>query len=147
MKKIIYPVVIVFGLILLSAIPNHNTQENSIQGVWELVDRYTYDGNHITDTIENTNGYRQIKMYSRDKVMWTRFVPLDSVEWFGYGAYYTKDSSLVETLEYGSNSMMKIIDTMRKFKFKLVINQNTYSQITMDNDGNPMFSENYKRME
>lgn len=147
MKKIIYPIVIVFGLILLSAIPINNTYESSIQGVWELVDRYTYDGNQITDTIKNTNGYRQIKMYSNDKVMWTRFVPLDSVEWFGYGSYYTKDSSLVETLEYGSNSMMKIIDTMRKFKFKLMIDHNTYSQITLDNDGNPMFSENYRRLE
>jgi len=147
MKKIIYPIVIVFGLILLSAIPINNTHESSIQGVWELVDRYTYDGNQITDTIKNTNGYRQIKMYSNDKVMWTRFVPLDSVEWFGYGSYYTKDSSLVETLEYGSNSMMKIIDTMRKFKFKLMIDHNTYSQITLDNDGNPMFSENYRRLE
>jgi|SRR5690606_13214439 len=146
MKKIIYPVVIVFGLILLSAIPNNNSQKSSIQGVWELVDRYTYDGNHVIDTIENTNGYRQIKMYSSDKVMWTRFVPLDSVEWFGFGSYHTEDSALVETLEYGSNSMMKIIDTMRKFQFKLVIDKNTYSQITLDNDGNPMFSENYKRM-
>lgn len=147
MRKIIYPIAIVFGLILLSAIPSHNIQKSSIQGVWELVDRYTYDGNHVTDTIHNTNGYRQIKMYGRDKVMWTRFVPVDSVEWFGYGSYNTKDSSLVETLEYGSNSMMKIIDTMRHFRFKLVIDNNTYSQITLDNEGNPMFSENYKRLE
>ena len=147
MRKIIYPVVIVFGLILLSAIPNNKKSESTIQGVWELVDRYSYDGHQVTDTIENTNGYRQIKMYSQDKVMWTRFVPLDSVEWFGYGSYYTKDSFLVETLEYGSSSMMKIIDTMRKFKFKLVIDQNSYSQITLDNEGNPMFSENYRRLE
>lgn len=147
MRKITYPVVIVFGLILLSAIPSHNIQKSSIQGVWELVDRYTYDGSHVTDTIKNTNGYRQIKMYGSDKVMWTRFVPVDSIEWFGYGSYYTTDSALVETLEYGSNSMMKIIDTMRKFKFKLVIDSNSYSQITLDDQGNPMFSENYKRLE
>ena len=147
MRKITYPVVIVFGLILLSAIPSRNIQKNSIQGVWELVDRYTYDDNHVTDTIKNINGYRQIKMYGSDKVMWTRFVPVDSIEWFGYGSYYTTDSALVETLEYGSNSMMKIIDTMRKFKFKLVIDNNSYSQITLDDQGNPMFSENYKRLE
>ena len=147
MKRIIYPIFIVFGLILLSAIPNNKKSESTIQGVWELVDRYSYDGHQVIDTIENTNGYRQIKMYSQDKVMWTRFVPLDSVEWFGYGSYYTKDSFLIETLEYGSSSMMKIIDTMRKFKFKLVIDQNSYSQITLDNEGNPMFSENYRRLE
>src|SRR5690606_31251551 len=104
MKKIIYPVVIVFGLILLSAIPNNNSQKSSIQGVWELVDRYTYDGNHVIDTIENTNGYRQIKMYSSDKVMWTRFVPLDSVEWFGFGSYHTEDSALVDRKSTRLNS-------------------------------------------
>lgn len=147
MRKILYPIAIVFGLILLSAIPNQNNQKSSIQGVWELVDRYTYDGIQVIDTIHNTNGYRQIKMYGNDKVMWTRFVPVDSVEWFGYGSYFTTDSTLVETLEYGSNSMMKIIDTMRRFKFKLVIDDHTYSQITLDNEGNPMFSENYKRLE
>lgn len=147
MKKIIYPIVIMFGLILLSAIPNRAFQKSSIQGVWELVDRYTYNNNEVIDTLENTNGYRQIKMYSSDKVMWTRFVPVDSVEWFGYGSYNTTDQTLIETLEYGSNSMMKIIDTMRRFTFKLVIDDNTYSQITLDDEGNPIFSENYKRLE
>ncbi len=147
MKKIIYPIVIMFGLILLSAIPNRTFQKSSIQGVWELVDRYTYNNNEVIDTLENTNGYRQIKMYSSDKVMWTRFVPVDSVEWFGYGSYNTTDQTLIETLEYGSNSMMKIIDTMRRFTFKLVIDDNTYSQITLDDEGNPIFSENYKRLE
>lgn len=147
MNKIIYPIVIVFGFILLSAIPSKTTQKSSIQGVWELVDRYTYNNNKVIDTLESTNGYRQIKMYSSDKVMWTRFVPVDSVEWFGYGSYNTSDQSLVETLEYGSNSMMKIIDTMRRFTFKLVIDENSFSQITLDDEGNSIFSENYKRLE
>lgn len=147
MKTILYPLVFLLALTLLSGSSKEKVQKNSLQGVWELVSRYSYDNNTVIDTVENTNGYRQIKMYNNDKVMWTRFVPKDSVEWFGYGSYYITDSSLVERLEYGSESMMKIIDTMRVFSFKLEIDKDTFSQITVDNDGNFLFSENYKRIE
>ncbi|MCX2679187.1 hypothetical protein OOZ15_04470 [Galbibacter sp. EGI 63066] len=147
MKAIFYPLVVVFALVFLSGSPREYSYDKSLEGTWELINRYTYDENTVTDTIHNTNGYRQIKMYSKNKVMWTRFVPKDSVEWFGYGSYYTTKNSLVETLEYGSASMMKIIDTMRVFSFKLVIEKDYFSQITVDDEGNSIFSENYKRIE
>src|SRR5690606_14117850 len=73
----------------------------SIEGTWELVSFNNYDGKKIT-TVPTTDGYRQIKMYYNGKVMWTRYVPKDSVEWFGYGSYSTTDSTLTERLEYMS---------------------------------------------
>ncbi|MCM5663108.1 hypothetical protein [Galbibacter mesophilus] len=145
MKTLFYPLVFFSALILLSGSPK-DLSDNSLEGVWELVNRYTYDDNKVTDTLQNTDGYRQIKMYQNNKVMWTRFVPKDSVEWFGYGSYSTTKDKLVERLEYGSASMMRIIDTMRVFSFKLEKSNNYFSQITVDSDGNALFSENYKRI-
>ena len=86
-------------------------------------------------------------MYTKDRVMWTRYVPKDSVEWFGYGSYVASEDQLIETLEYGSESMMNVIDTLRMFTFELQISENEYSQITTDEDGNRIFSENYQRIE
>ncbi|XLS27804.1 hypothetical protein ACJD0Z_11420 [Flavobacteriaceae bacterium M23B6Z8] len=126
---------------------NTLNKHHEIEGTWELVSQYSYDGVDVIDTIENTEGYRQIKMFYKGKVMWTRYVPKDSVEWFGYGSYTTTDSTLTETLEYGSESMMKIVDTMRVFNFELKIEDNSYSQITLDGDGNRLISENYKRID
>ena len=118
-----------------------------IRGTWELRDFYHYDENEVVDTVATTDGYRQIKMYTKDRVMWTRYVPKDSVEWFGYGSYVASDDQLIETLEYGSESMMNVIDTLRIFTFELQISDNEYSQITVDEEGNRIFSENYKRIE
>ncbi len=118
-----------------------------IRGTWELRDFYHYDENEVVDTVATTDGYRQIKMYTKDRVMWTRYVPKDSVEWFGYGSYVASDDQLIETLEYGSESMMNVIDTLRIFTFELQISENEYSQITVDEEGNRIFSENYKRIE
>ena len=118
-----------------------------IRGTWELRDFYHYDDNQIIDPVATTDGYRQIKMYTKDRVMWTRYVPKDSVEWFGYGSYVASDDQLIETLEYGSESMMNVIDTLRIFTFELQISENEYSQITVDEEGNRIFSENYKRIE
>lgn len=146
--KIVF-ITLLSGLLFSSLKPEvmESQAQHSIEGTWELIHQYTYDGTSITDTILPSDGYRQIKMFYDGKVMWTRFVPKDSVEWFGYGNYSATDSSLVETLEYGSASMMKIIDTMRIFSFKLEIGPDHYSQITRDNQGNPIFSENYKRIQ
>ena len=118
-----------------------------LRGTWELRDFYHYDDNQIIDTVDTTDGYRQIKMYTKDRVMWTRYVPKDSVEWFGYGSYVASEDQLIETLEYGSESMMNVIDTLRMFTFELQISENEYSQITTDEDGNRIFSENYQRIE
>lgn len=121
--------------------------ETSIQGTWELKDFYYYDDNKIIDTVGATDGYRQIKMYTNDRVMWTRYVPKDSVEWFGYGKYSVSKDQLIETLEYGSESMMEVIDTLRIFTFELEYTDNSYSQISTDAEGNRIFSENYIRIE
>lgn len=120
--------------------------KSSIEGTWELVSHYNYDNNQIIDTVHATDGYRQIKMYYNGKVMWTRYVPTDSIEWFGYGSYKTTDSSLTETLEYMSASMRKITDTLSVFHFELVLDAENYSQISLDADGNRTFSENYVRL-
>lgn len=140
-------------ILLISTVYSTNQteikQDNDvlIRGTWELRDFYHYDENEVVDTVATTDGYRQIKMYTKDRVMWTRYVPKDSIEWFGYGSYVASDDQLIETLEYGSESMMNVIDTLRIFTFELQISENEYSQITVDEEGNRIFSENYKRIE
>ena len=122
--------------------------EHTLEGTWELVNRFNYEENNILDTIPDPEGYRQIKMYSKGKVMWTRFVPQNTIEWFGYGSYKISDdhTKLTETLEYGSASMMMVLDTMRIFSFELQLDKDYYKQITLDSEGNRVFSENYKRI-
>ena len=141
-----------FALLMLTGIGpvkriDSKEAKDLIKGTWELKDFYYYDNNEISDTLPTTDGYRQIKMYTDDRVMWTRYVPKNSVEWFGYGSYTVKDGKLIETLEYGSESMMKIIDTLRVFTFELQISEDAYSQISIDAEGNRISSENYKRIE
>ncbi len=119
----------------------------SLEGIWELTNYYTYEDNEVIDSFSNNADYRQIKMYQHGKVMWSRKVPIDSIEWYGYGSYQITDTSLTETIEYGSASMLKIIDTMRVFTFELELEKNKYRQINIDIDGNRMFSENYVRIE
>jgi hypothetical protein len=119
----------------------------SIEGTWELMSFYNYDeeGN-ISDTVPTTEGYRQIKMYYNGKVMWTRYVPADSVEWFGYGSYEITDSTLTERLEYMSASMTKIANELKEWNMELKLQDDTFSQIFTDAEGNRTFSENYKRL-
>ena len=70
-------------------------------------------------------------------------IPLNGLD----TAVMSSDDQLIETLEYGSESMMNVIDTLRIFTFELQISENEYSQITVDEEGNRIFSENYKRIE
>jgi hypothetical protein len=79
--------------------------------------------------------------------MWSRYVPEEPNGRFGYGSYKITDNQLIETLEYGDAEMMKAMDTMRVFTFDLVLKENNYSQINIDEDGNRTFSENYKRID
>lgn len=143
------------GLILLMLIfvsattltsPKPNTM-HTIEGAWELQSFYSYDGQDITDTIKKSDGYRQVKMYSKGKIMWTRYVPDDPNGRFGYGSYKITENSLVEVIEYGDDSMMKALDTMRNFTFELDLKDNFFSQITLDDEGNRTSSENYKRID
>lgn len=123
------------------------TSTSSLEGTWELVNRFNYDQGNVTDTLLNVNGYRQIKIYSKGKVMWTRHSPDDPNEWFGYGSYENTENSLEERLEYGSATMMAIQDTVQVFKFELQLYKDSYSQISLDDTGSPTSSENYKRID
>ncbi|PJB13341.1 MAG: hypothetical protein CO119_02065 [Flavobacteriales bacterium CG_4_9_14_3_um_filter_40_17] len=148
MKSTLIPI---FGLLLLflmsfiSIRPPQSTK-TSLEGPWKLKSIHIYEDNHIIDTIVSSEEYKQIKIYSEGKVMWTRYVPKDSAEWFGYGSFKVIGETLEETLEYGSSSMMKIIDTMRVFKFKLEISNDHYSQISVDANGQYSQAENYERI-
>jgi hypothetical protein len=120
---------------------------NSLEGVWEMKHQYIYENNQIQDTLFDVNGKRQVKIYSNGKVMWSRYSPKDANEWFGYGSYEIVDGFLEERLEYASNAMMKIVDTTAVFRFELVLEKNSYSQISLDEEGNRYNSENYDRIE
>ncbi|GAB5398817.1 MAG: hypothetical protein Aureis2KO_04020 [Aureisphaera sp.] len=137
------------ALLFLGSATKSNSPENtiSLEGVWELQHQYLFDDNQIQDTLFNLEGYRQVKMYSKGKIMWTRFNPKDTNEWFGYGTYKIVDGYLEEQLEYASNEMMKIVDTVQVFRFALEMGPNSYSQISFDADGNRYNSENYVKIE
>ncbi|MDH7445578.1 hypothetical protein [Aquimarina sp. 2201CG14-23] len=145
-------VLILLSLFSITTIDHKNTNTPidlyNLEGVWELKHQFLYDSdNQISDTIFNTNGYRQVKVYSKGKVMWTRFDPTDSNEWFGYGSYIIKGNILEERLEYASGPMMKIVDTTQVFVFELVMDKNSYQQITVDETGHFSQAENYDKIE
>jgi hypothetical protein len=147
MKKLIG--ISILAVLLISATSSRPTSlktDSFMDGNWELVSFYSYDGVNITDTILPVDGYRQVKMYAHGRVMWTRHAPKDSVEWFGYGTFSADESTLTETLEYASSKMMDIMKNHRTFTFELDYHDDTYSQITLDEDGNRTTSENYKRI-
>jgi len=119
----------------------------SIEGTWELVSRYNYDGQNVTDTLTPAKGFSQIKMFYNGKVMWTRYVPNESVEWFGYGTYVVEDNMMTERLEYMSASMRKVANENMEWNMELQLKQNSYTQISIDEEGNRIASENYKRLD
>ncbi|MHA7057350.1 hypothetical protein ACWGOQ_0009045 [Aquimarina sp. M1] len=144
-------VLILLGLFSTATINDKHTitpiDVSNLEGVWDLQYQLLYDNNQVSDTIFNINGYRQVKMYSKGKVMWTRFDPVDNNEWFGYGTYSVNGNILEEQLEYASGPMMKIVDTTQVFKFELLMDKNSYQQITIDENGQYSQSENYTRIE
>lgn len=133
-----------------NAYPNTESDKinsNTLEGAWELVSFYNYVDNKVTDSFNTQEGYRQVKIYTSSKVMWSKHVPSDSTEWFGYGSYDIDEEKLKETLDYGSEMMSKIIQERKEFVYELDLNQNTFSQIELDEDGNRIYSENYRRIE
>ena len=148
-------------LLLLIACKQNNSENNTetedisiiessnltLEGTWELTGYYNYKDNIVTDSFDTNAGYRQIKMYTPTKVMWSKDVPTDSTEWYGYGSYKVVDSTLTEVLEYGSTSMKKIIEDQKEFIFELHLNENKFSQVMIDEEGNRIYSENFKRIE
>ena len=123
-----------------------NSQLN-LEGVWELENQQLYEDGLLSETMKNENGYRQVKIYSQGKVMWTRYDPSDSNEWFGYGSYSITDGILEERLEYASGPMMKIVDTTQVFKFELLLGKNSFQQIQLYENGERSQGESYKRIE
>jgi len=119
----------------------------TIEGTWELVSYYNYQDNKISDSFDLSTGSRQVKMYTPTHVMWARKVPSDSTEFFGFGKYTITDTSLVETLDYGSTFMNQAIEENIEFPFELELEKDRFIQIDLDEDGNRIFSENYIRIE
>ena len=147
MKKSVLLFTLIFVFVIAGSFTEHKPKDPTIEGTWELQSFYNYDGENVIDTIEKSDGYRQVKMYSKEKIMWTRYVPDDPNGRFGYGSYRVTDNSLIEVIEYGDDDMMRALDTMRNFTFELILKEDTFSQITVDSDGNRTFSENYKRID
>lgn len=133
--------------LVLSDGGNITDEKISLEGVWELQNQQMYEDGSLSETLENENGYRQVKMYSKGKVMWTRNDPSDSNEWFGYGTYTIKNGMLEERLEYASGPMMKVVDTTQIFRFELIMEKNAYQQIQLDDDRNRFHGESYTRVE
>lgn len=157
MKKIILPLVLIFAFFSCkqkednseSALEEEiveNVEKKSLDGVWELVSFYNFKDNKIVDTVMNNVNNRQVKMFLDGKVMWSRRAPDDKIDYFGYGAYEITDSTLTETLDYGSVAMLKVIDTMRVFDFELIMGKDTFTQIDHGPEGDRIYSENYVRI-
>lgn len=148
MKKLIGCVLIValFFAITSSTVPAADSM-HTMEGTWELQSFYSYEGQKVSDTVPVAEGYRQVKMYYNGRVMWARIDPRAPIGRFGYGTYRITDKELIETIEFGDAEFMKALDTMRIFTFDLDLKDDTYSQITVDENGMPTFSENYKRVD
>ncbi|MFD1063502.1 hypothetical protein ACFQ1Q_09620 [Winogradskyella litorisediminis] len=118
-----------------------------LEGNWEMVGYYNYRDNKIVDSFSTDKSHRQVKMFNKNKVMWSKLMPENEIEWFGYGSYTATDSTLTELMQYGSNVMNKIIADQQEFSYKLLITDSTFSQIRVDDDGEMVYSENYKRID
>jgi len=156
MKKLLKLAFLALILVIATTvISSKSPTMHSIEGTWELQSFYNYDGENIIDTVPLAKGYRQVKMYYNGKVMWSRTTSSDTkdadgndvVGRFGYGTYMITSDELIETIEYGDIGMMTALDTIRNFTFELVLGDQTYSQISSDEDGNRTFSENYKQID
>ena len=152
MKKFLFSLFIVTTLISCN-----NAQKNvepqveedklSLEGTWEMMGYYNYKDNKVIDSFTRGENFRQVKMYTPTKVMWSKKVPSDSTEWFGYGSYKLNDTSLTEILDYGSNMMNQVIKEEMEFKYELKLEKDKFTQIELDEDGNRIYSENYVRIE
>lgn len=119
----------------------------SLEGTWELIGYYNYIGDEVVNVFETNDDVQQVKMYSKNHFMWSKKVPVDSTEWHGFGTYIQTDSTLSETVKYGSAAMKNLISVSDQFFYQLQIDKNSYSQIVMDDDGHRIYAENYKRID
>lgn len=127
---------------------NINTLESTtLEGTWEMIGLYNYKDNKVVDSFKTRAGNRQVKMYTKGRVMWSKLVPADSTEYFAYGTYTVNDSILKETLDYGSKTMNAAIDQRQDYIYHIVLDRHKFSQIEIDDDGNRIYSENYRRVD
>ena len=146
MKKLLGSVVLAAAFVVLASMSSANPRPwHSLEGTWELQSFCNYDGD-VADTVTLQEGYRQVKMYYNGKVMWSRTDPNDTVGRFGFGSYRITADELIEDIEYGDHYFMANLGAAQ-FRFRLVLGDHSYSQITLDEEGNPTFSENYKRID
>ena len=154
---------ILLALILLSILACQNNKENTSEkkdkineevmqsnelgGTWELTGFYNYKDNEVVDSFEMNPEFRQIKMYADNKVMWCKHKAADSSDWFGYGTYSFDGDRLTEILDFGSKVMNEVIADKKEFTYELMLTDNRFEQIELDEDGNRIYSENYKRIE
>ncbi len=151
MKTLLVAFLMIFTFISCNN-PKKNTEVKAeekltLEGTWELTNYYNFDDNKISDSFGLSEGTKQVKMYTATHVMWARKVPSDSTEFFGFGKYIITDTSLVETLDYGSAFMNQAIEENIEFPFELQLEKDRFIQIDLDEDGNRIFSENYIRIE
>ena len=127
---------------------NINTlQSTTLEGTWEMIGLYNYKDNKVVDSFKTRAGNRQVKMYTKGRMMWSKLVPADSTEYFAYGTYTVNDSILKETLDYGSKTMNAAIDQRQDYIYHIVLDRHKFSQIEIDDDGNRIYSENYRRVD
>ena len=126
---------------------NENQKASKLVGAWEMTGYYNFVDNKIADSFQTNHGFRQVKMFTDHKVMWSKTVAADSTEWFGYGTYSVNNDELTETLEYGSVMMRKIVEEKKEFKYELILENDKFCQIEIDDKGNRLYSENYRRIE
>jgi hypothetical protein len=121
-------------------------ETKNLSGTWELTGFFNYKDNKVVDSFEMNPDFRQIKMYTDNKVMWCKHKAADSSDWFGYGTYTYDGDRLTEILDFGSKVMDEVIAEKKKFTYELLLTDNRFEQIELDEDGNRIYSENYLRI-
>lgn len=129
------------------AMQNADNESPGLEGAWEMQFYLIYQDDEITDTVTMTEGYRQVKMYYDGHVMWSRKQPRDSTQMFGYGTYLLDGDTFSENMEYGSHYMMNILDSMRIFNWVLEIGEDRYVQTEVNENGQRVYSETYRRID
>ncbi|RAJ16807.1 hypothetical protein [Olleya aquimaris] len=123
------------------------TKSYPLEGAWELVSFYNYVDDKVKDSSFTDPNQRQIKLYTKEKFMWSKKRPADSTEWFAYGNYKVENNMLIEHVEYGSLTMDNIMKQRSSFDYELIIFEKSFSQVELDENGSRIYSENYKRLE
>tara|TARA_R110002050_G_scaffold110363_1_gene222458 strand:+ start:56562 stop:57032 length:471 start_codon:yes stop_codon:yes gene_type:complete len=126
---------------------NTDTKIASLEGAWELTSFLNYREDGSVDTIKSSNSFKQMKMFSETKIMWSRLRTIDSLDWFGVGDYAFKDGILTEVLDYGSKAMNNRIESKKKFIFNISLDKNEFTQIETDSIGKPIYAETYLRVD